>query len=92
MAYAELEDGGAFRKRMQKKRYVNEDGSLNYYERRIFWSKADKSFLVEVPALSGCMADGQTPTEAIQNSDQIIREWIEAAKKDGRKIPKPQQR
>ena len=28
------------------------------YELIIYWSKADESFIVEVPELPGCMADG----------------------------------
>jgi predicted RNase H-like HicB family nuclease len=30
------------------------------YELIIYWSNDDDSFVVEVPELPGCMADGQT--------------------------------
>lgn len=57
------------------------------YERIIYWSEDDKKWLVEVPELPGCMADGKTPAEALDNVETIISEWIEAARELGRDIP-----
>ena len=62
------------------------------YERIIFWSESDKKFLVDVPELPGCMADGTTATEALENAEQVIREWIETAEMLGRDIPQPKVR
>lgn len=62
------------------------------YEIIIFWSKEDNCYIAEVPELPGCMADGQTPTEAVQNAQTIISEWIETAKELGRDIPEPRGR
>ena len=59
------------------------------YELIIYWSKDDDSFVVEVPELAGCMADGQTYAEAVKNAEEIIDEWIETARKLGRPIPEP---
>ena len=59
------------------------------YELIIYWSKDDDSFIVEVPELSGCMADGQTYAEAVANAEVVIDEWIETARKLGRQIPEP---
>ncbi len=59
------------------------------YELIIYWSKDDNSFVVEVPELPGCMADGQTYVEAVKNAEKIIDEWIETARKLGRPIPEP---
>jgi predicted RNase H-like HicB family nuclease len=56
------------------------------YELIIYWSKEDDSFVVEVPELPGCMADGQTYAEAVKNAEEIIDEWIETARKLGRPI------
>jgi predicted RNase H-like HicB family nuclease len=47
------------------------------YELIIYWSKADGAFIVEVPELSGCMADGATYEEAVANAEVVIAEWIE---------------
>ena len=38
------------------------------YERIVYWSEEDGAFLVEVPELPGCMADGETVGDAIANS------------------------
>lgn len=57
------------------------------YELIIYWSKEDDSFVVEVPELPGCMADGATYAEAVKNAEEIIAEWIETARKLGRPIP-----
>jgi predicted RNase H-like HicB family nuclease len=57
------------------------------YELIIYWSKDDNTFVVEVPELPGCMADGQTYAEAVKNAEEIIDEWIETARKLGRSIP-----
>ena len=59
------------------------------YELNIYWSKDDDSFVVEVPELASCMADGQTYAEAVKNAEEIIDEWIETARKLGRPIPEP---
>lgn len=59
------------------------------YERIVYWSQEDNCFLVEVPELPGCMADGETVQEAIANCDVIIEEWIEMAKELGKEIPEP---
>ena len=62
------------------------------YELIIYWSEEDQSFIVEVPELSGCMADGQTYIEAVKNAEIVIQEWIETAQELGREIPAPKGR
>jgi predicted RNase H-like HicB family nuclease len=59
------------------------------YEMIIYWSDEDERFIVEVPELPGCMADGATYEEAIRNAQRVIGEWIETAKELGRDIPEP---
>ena len=59
------------------------------YEMVIYWSEEDGKFIVEVPELPGCMADGDTYEEALANAKIAIEEWIEVAKELGREIPKP---
>ena len=53
------------------------------------YSQDDKSYIISVPDLPGCMADGQSPNEAYENAKFVIQEWIETAKAKGRPIPKP---
>jgi len=64
----------------------------NKYELVIYWSNADNRYIVEVPELPGCMADGSSYQDAVINIDVIIREWIETAKMLGREVPIPKGR
>jgi len=59
------------------------------YEIIIYWSKEDNCFVVEVPELPGCIADGKTYQEAVSNVELIIQEWMDTAKDIGRSIPEP---
>jgi len=65
---------------------------MHKYELIIYWSEEDKSYLVEVPELPGCMADGETYQAAIKNAEIVISEWIETAQSAGREIPQPKGR
>jgi predicted RNase H-like HicB family nuclease len=62
------------------------------YEVIIYWSKDDKAFIAEAPELPGCMADGATYQQALNNLEIVIREWIETAKELGRPVPEPKGR
>lgn len=62
------------------------------YERIIYWSENDNKFIVEVPELAGCMADGDTAEQALKNAEIVIAEWLETAKEIGREIPLPKGR
>ncbi len=59
------------------------------YEMIIYWSGEDNVFVVEVPELPGCMADGGTYQEAVANAEIVIKEWLETARELGRPIPQP---
>jgi len=58
----------------------------------IYWSQEDEAFIVEVPELPGCTADGSSYKEAVDNAEVVIQEWIETAKELGRPIPQPKGR
>ena len=62
------------------------------YEMIIYWSHEDDAFIAEVPELPGCMADGSTYKETVDNAEVVIQEWIETAKDLGRPIPQPKGR
>lgn len=59
------------------------------YELIIYWSRADECFVVEVPELAGCMADGATYQEAVAHAQLVIEQWVETARELGRSIPEP---
>jgi predicted RNase H-like HicB family nuclease len=62
------------------------------YEVIVYWSTEDNSYISEVPELPGCMANGDSYTEALRNVEIVISEWIETAKMLGRDIPQPRGR
>ncbi|MFI5201190.1 MAG: type II toxin-antitoxin system HicB family antitoxin [Candidatus Kapaibacterium sp.] len=65
---------------------------MSRYKIIIYWSQQDDRFIAEVPELPGCMADGKTYAETLQNAEEVMREWIDYAKELGREIPEPKGR
>ena len=65
---------------------------MGRYEMIIYWSEEDQSFVVEVPELADCMADGPTYRKAVANAERVIDEWIQTAYELGREIPVPRGR
>jgi predicted RNase H-like HicB family nuclease len=59
------------------------------YQLIIYWSEADHAFIVEVPELAGCMADGESYEDALANAKSVIESWVETARALGRPIPEP---
>ncbi|MEI8203811.1 MAG: type II toxin-antitoxin system HicB family antitoxin [Bacteroidota bacterium] len=57
------------------------------YEVIIYWSNEDQAYIAEVPELEGCMADGKTYSEALNNVEIVVEEWIETAKLLKRPVP-----
>ena len=62
------------------------------YEIILYWSKEGQTFIAQVPELAGCMSDGETQKEALENVQVIIQEWIETATELGWSIPEPKGR
>lgn len=62
---------------------------MNRYEVIIYWSEDDGRYIAEVPELPGCLADGETRMEVLNNVETIISEWLETANLEGREIPVP---
>jgi len=46
-------------------------------------------FVAYAPALMGCVADGATRDEALENLGDAIHCWTEYARLSGRRIPEP---
>ncbi len=59
------------------------------YELVVDWSDEDKCYVVKVPDLPGCMARGRTRQAAVKMAEEAIELWIETAKEDGVRVPKP---
>lgn len=61
----------------------------SHYPTIMEWSPDDDAFVVLVPDLPGCFADGRTREEAARNAETVIRQWIEVAREGGRPVPPP---
>ena len=47
----------------------------------------DGYWVAEVPSLPGCVSQGKTKAEAIDNIREAIDGWVEAAKANGLAVP-----
>lgn len=62
---------------------------MHKYEIVIFWSEEDEAFVADVPELSGCMAHGDSPADALANCQDAIELWLDTARETGRTLPEP---
>ncbi len=44
-------------------------------------------YVAEIPALKGCLAQGETLTETLEELEVVTQLWIETAEKHGRSLP-----
>ena len=65
---------------------------MNKYEIIIFWSAVDNAFVAEIPELNGCIAHGETQSEALKEVNKVAKEWLLIAKEKGWQIPEPKGR
>jgi antitoxin HicB len=61
--------------------------ALNYHKR--LYQDDESDWIVEIDDLPGCIADGKTPDEAIANSHEAMRSWMESRISAGLDIPEP---
>ena len=59
------------------------------YPIEVFWSDEDEAYIAIMPDLPGCSAVGDTETEALNEAQDAMTAWLQAAKKAGREIPTP---
>ncbi len=61
-------------------------------ERKVFkvileWNEEEGGYTVTVPALPGCITEGETIEEALANAREAITGYLKAMEKLGRPIP-----
>lgn len=59
------------------------------YHINIFYSEADEGYIADIPDLASCSAFGSTPDEALAQVKIAKEAWLDAAKKEGKPIPRP---
>jgi antitoxin HicB len=47
----------------------------------------ESGYVAEVPALKGCLAQGETLPETLEELEIVTKLWIETAEKHGRSLP-----
>lgn len=62
------------------------------YHINIFYSDEDGGYIADIPDLEYCSAFGETPEEALTQALIAKKVWLEAAKAEGKSIPKPRYR
>jgi predicted RNase H-like HicB family nuclease len=59
------------------------------YHINIFHSDEDDGYIADIPDLKACSAFGATPEEALHQVELAKSAWLEAARAEGKPIPKP---
>ena len=59
------------------------------YHINIFYSDEDEGYIADIPDLKGCAAFGNSPAEALAEVELAKAAWLEAARAEGKPIPKP---
>lgn len=60
-----------------------------WYSVLIEWSDEDAAYIATVPELPGCRTHGATRREAVEQAEEVIAGWLDAARAWGRPIPPP---
>lgn len=53
----------------------------------IYPDQEDSGWVAEVPSLPGCISQGETKQEVIENIRDAIQTWIEGAQSVGMNVP-----
>ena len=59
------------------------------YSVSIQYDSNDKIYVASVPELEGCMAHGDTRSQAMEEIMVAMQLWLEVAKEHGHPIPEP---
>ncbi len=62
------------------------------YHINIFHSVDDDGYIADIPDLEFCSAFGLTPAEALAELEIVKAAWLEAARAEGKPIPRPRYR
>jgi predicted RNase H-like HicB family nuclease len=62
------------------------------YHINVFYSEEDEGYIADIPDLKYCSAFGETPEEAVREVLIAKNAWLEAARAQGKSIPRPRYR
>jgi len=55
----------------------------------VIYPADEGGYVAEVPALKGCLAQGETPTACLKELKKVQALWLESAKRNNEKVPSP---
>ena len=55
----------------------------------IVYPAEEGGYVAEIPALKGCLAQGETLLECLQELKTVETLWLESARRNNRRIPGP---
>ena len=67
-------------------RYMQADYQVHLHREE---QNGELYWVAEIPDLPGCIADGESPEEALRSLDEAKRLWVEAAIEEARPVPVP---
>jgi antitoxin HicB len=53
----------------------------------VIYPDDEGGYVAEIPALKGCLAQGETLADTLEELQTVAALWIETAQKHGRKLP-----
>jgi len=56
----------------------------------VSYPAAEGGYVAEVPALRGCLAQGEDLEETLEELARVTELWIETARKHGESLPSPE--
>jgi len=62
------------------------------YHINVFYSEEDAGYIADIPDLKYCSAFGESPEEAVREVIIAKNAWLEAARAQGKSIPRPRYR
>lgn len=62
------------------------------YHINVFYSEEDAGYIADIPDLKYCSAFGETPEDAVREVLIAKNTWLEAARAQGKPIPRPRYR
>lgn len=57
----------------------------------VIYPAEEGGYVAEVPALKGCLAQGETPAECLNELKKVQVLWLESARRNKEKVPTPAQ-
>ena len=55
----------------------------------VTYPSPEGGFVAEIPALKGCLAQGDTLEETLRELEIVENLWLQTAKRNGLRLPKP---